>query len=44
MAPTIDVVALDVSPNDCPIGDPLNLHMTFKSDEAVAGAHWEVRN
>mmetsp|Transcript_31807 Transcript_31807/g.38464 ORF Transcript_31807/g.38464 Transcript_31807/m.38464 type:complete len:133 (-) Transcript_31807:591-989(-) len=43
MAPTIEVKALDVSPNNCPLGEAISLQMTFTTSEDLAGAHWEIK-
>mmetsp|Transcript_22122 Transcript_22122/g.48555 ORF Transcript_22122/g.48555 Transcript_22122/m.48555 type:complete len:135 (+) Transcript_22122:92-496(+) len=43
MAPTIALLAIDAEPNNCPLGDPLELKLVFKTDEAIAGARWDIK-
>ncbi|KAK3275038.1 hypothetical protein CYMTET_16814 [Cymbomonas tetramitiformis] len=41
--PNIELKALDVTPNNCPLTDPLSIEMTFTTDEALVGAHWSIK-
>ncbi|DBA92411.1 TPA: hypothetical protein ACH3X1_002649 [Trebouxia sp. C0004] len=42
MAPTLSITGLQVTPNDCPLSDPLTLEVSFETDQPVKEAHWEV--
>ncbi|DBA92410.1 hypothetical protein WJX77_005875 [Trebouxia sp. C0004] len=43
MAPTLSITGLQVTPNDCPLSDPLTLEVSFETDQPVKEAHWEVQ-
>ena len=41
--PVVNVTRIDISPNECPISDPLDLEIEFDVQGQLTNARWEIK-